>query len=427
MTHIVFRQREVIGQRQARGLIRHNANQCVLHAAGKAMYLGNAFMTTYYLAKGLDHTDIYTLQMLLYAAGFLAGLPIGRLADKYGSRSVLMFGTCLAVLQSIPFAFASSFWQFAPWLVLIGIQLATWANSGHALMDFSVNTLHVARAAGTRKDEATQELRRRLYERFLTHETRAHGIGYAAGILAGNGLYVLWGMRAPFLAQPFLYALCLVPVFRMRRPPMVESVPTMRLGDMWVTAWDTLRDRRVRSVALLTVFANCVSLTCFWELQPRMQMAGIGKHHFMWGYLAYAIITTVIAQRCSWLVERQRLGWAVVVALNILGALAAGFTVGWIGVVGLFAIVIAGTVLVGRLTSTFLRDALPAARTNRNVELSVVSTISVAASGAVGLGFGKCVDHFGLHASLSVFALLVVVVGLLAFASFSRAMPRAKG
>lgn len=116
----------------------------------------------------------------------------------------------------------------------------------------------------------------------------------------------------------------------------------------------------------------------------------------------------------------------IVVGLNISGLAAAGFTTGWAGVVGLFAIVIADTVLAARLTSTFLRDTLPSARINRNVELSVISTISVAISAAVGLGFGKCVDHFGLHTSLSTFAVAVFVTGMLAFIGFTRAVSRVK-
>lgn len=309
MTQAVSERYTPVDQSKARRLIRHNQQQCVLFAAGKAMYLGNTFTTTYYLAKGLNHADIYLLQVFLYIASFLAGLPLGRLADKRGSRFVLVLGTVLAVVQSTLFAFAESFWQFAPLLMLVGVQLATWANNSHALMDFSINCLEATQVVGTHKDRAAKELHRRLYERFLARETRAHGMGYALGVLIGNGLFAAWDIRAPFLAQPFLYVLCLLPALRMQQPPMVKSQAVMRFRDMWAAGCDTLRDRKIRSLTLLAVFANCVALTCFWELQPRMEMAGIKEQHFMWGYLAYAFVTTAIARHCSWLVKRQHLGW----------------------------------------------------------------------------------------------------------------------
>ena len=210
----------------------------------------------------------------------------------------------------------------------------------------------------------------------------------------------------------------------MKRPPQAQTSEVMGISQTLSVVVKTLQDRKIRVVVWLAVFANSLGLTYFWELQPRMAIAGVDEEQYLWGYLVYGVAITVLAKPCSRLVKRQYLGWAVVVGLNIFGALAAGFTTGWLGVVGLFGIVITSTVLVMRLTSTFLRNALPDERTNRNLEQSGISTLSVVMSAIVGLGFGRCVDVFGLQVSLAWLGAAVAVIGLLLFANFNRAMKR---
>jgi len=115
----------------------------------------------------------------MYAIGrFMADIPVGVLADRYGRKMLMIGGTVILAICSFLNATAVEFWQFLAYRLLEGIGAAMWITSRQALL----------------ADILRPEERGRILSYFSSFML----IGAAAGPTVGGLVASTWGIRAPF-------------------------------------------------------------------------------------------------------------------------------------------------------------------------------------------------------------------------------------
>ena len=122
---------------------------------------------------------LVSLAISMYAIGrFLADIPVGILADRYGRKPLMIGGTVLLIISSFLNATAVEFWQFLAYRLLEGIGAAMWITSRQALL----------------ADILRPEERGRILSYFSSFML----IGSAAGPTVGGLVASTWSIRAPF-------------------------------------------------------------------------------------------------------------------------------------------------------------------------------------------------------------------------------------
>jgi MFS transporter, DHA1 family, multidrug resistance protein len=127
----------------------------------------------------------------MYAIGrFMADIPVGVLADKYGRKPLMIGGTIILAICSFLNATAVEFWQFLAYRLLEGIGAAMWITSRQALL----------------ADILRPEERGRILSYFSSFML----IGSAAGPTVGGLVATTWGIRAPFYIYTVVSVISLV-------------------------------------------------------------------------------------------------------------------------------------------------------------------------------------------------------------------------
>ncbi|MCX6647786.1 MAG: MFS transporter [Candidatus Bathyarchaeota archaeon] len=115
----------------------------------------------------------------MYAIGrFLADIPVGILADRYGRKPLMIGGTVLLIISSFLNATAVEYCQFLAYRLLEGVGAAMWITSRQALL----------------ADILRPEERGRVLSYFSSFML----IGSAAGPTVGGLVASTWSIRAPF-------------------------------------------------------------------------------------------------------------------------------------------------------------------------------------------------------------------------------------
>jgi multidrug resistance protein len=137
---------------------------------------------------------LVSLAISMYAIGrFIADIPVGVLADRFGRKPLMIWGTIIIAISSFLNATAVEFWQFLVYRLLEGVGAAMWITSRQALL----------------ADILRPEERGRILSYFSSFIL----IGSAAGPTVGGIVASAWNIRAPFYIYTTVSVISLVLTF----------------------------------------------------------------------------------------------------------------------------------------------------------------------------------------------------------------------
>jgi multidrug resistance protein len=125
-----------------------------------------------------------SLAISMYAIGrFLADVPTGVAADRFGRKPIMVLGTILLTAASFLNALATSFWEFLLYRLIQGFGSSMWMTGRTALLADILRPEERGRVMG-------------YFQAFML-------IGSSAGPTIGGIVAAIWDLRAPF----YFYAL----------------------------------------------------------------------------------------------------------------------------------------------------------------------------------------------------------------------------
>lgn len=390
------------------GLGRHNWRMIMIIQAAWACFLNTSIMSTYYTKEmGLSNTQVYALQATWALIATLGTTVGGWLADRYGIRKVMLWGVVVHVTQAAYFSTCRAFWQFEIALVITGIQAA--------LLGGTCDTLCTA---SLRRTVAAPDQREELFKQYQRVVSRVRALAFIVATLAGNALATHIDMRLPSILQVVVNLVPLIAVWRVVEPR--EPAPHLTLNTIRKQLRVMLADRPdVRWAVASYVITGATSIAGFWLVQPYMTDVGVDTSSFGWIYAAQSVCIALF----TWLTKALQhaapvVMWGVLAATTSLGALGAGLTGNYFGIV----LALAGFALFRACSvaclATYLYKRLGEDDVTRSIDISIVDAIQTLVFGAVGVGVGYVADSASPQTAYAVigggcFILnLVALVGL---------------
>ena len=201
--------------------------------------------TACFLARGLSMSQILVLSAVYFAGTALLGIPLARLADRWGYRRALVV---------------------AAGALALGAAFAAFAH-GHGLFIAA----QIALAAGAALDSGTdsaylfQHLDRRgaTLDQYRRHEARSASVklcGNVAGFAVG-GLLASWSPALPFAAGALFAAAAALFATRLDGAPAAAAVRTARISDSVRALFSAADLRRLLVLAALCAAMARVALS----------------------------------------------------------------------------------------------------------------------------------------------------------------------
>lgn len=229
---------------------------------------------------GVSLLAILGVANLMQLAFGLAAVPAGRLADRYGSRSMLLLaaGGCTASLVAV--ALAPSFWMLSAALVTLGVSAGIYHPSGLSLLSRGVSAHEQGRVLGI------------------------HGVGGNLGAAiapAWSAMFATqWGWRYGFAAAAVLSVGCLALTATL---PNVKVAPAVHrhgeptsLRDLLVSLRQLWQSRQLRWLLISTTAGGFVyqGVVTFLPLHLAQSSGGMLNASLL---MSVVLIAGIVAQR----------------------------------------------------------------------------------------------------------------------------------
>ncbi|MBS7637408.1 MFS transporter [Candidatus Bathyarchaeota archaeon] len=147
------------------------------------MSLVSPILPIYARSYGVSYA-LASLAISMYAIGrFIADIPTGMAADRFGRKPIMVLGTILLTVTSFLNALASSFWEFLSYRLIQGVGSSMWMTGRTALLADMLKPEERGRVMG-------------YFQAFML-------IGSSAGPTIGGIVAAIWDLRTPF----YFYAL----------------------------------------------------------------------------------------------------------------------------------------------------------------------------------------------------------------------------
>ena len=269
------------------------------------------------VSRGLDYTEIFTLESILALVLFLVDIPSSAWADRYDRKWMLVLGHAAAVMSVLFFAWARPFWMFAVSYALSGVGIAILSG---------VESAYVYDLC---KAFDGQEHSTRVYAWLNAAEQCATLLSFPLGSWLAMHSYVLAVYATAAANAVGLFLVLLMPAQRVRgNQGQEDDQRVTNQRSALVSAWNFIVSN---PRLLLLAFAGPAVWVVFngfnYLNQPLFVRAGLPVHDFGWVMAAGSLSAMAI----SLLVGRvnQRFGFMGPIVASTLAMSAAFACMAW--------------------------------------------------------------------------------------------------
>ncbi len=238
---------------------RQNAKWLTYLAPFRALSVSAAYLTPFFLAKGLSLSEVFLLQSVFSLAFVLWELPSGYVADRFGRAFCIKLSAPIATLAMVAYGFSSHFWQFVVWELLLAI-----ANGLISGVDTSL--LYDSLKADGRENE------------YVKLSQRINALGFAATGAAVPLAIVLVhfaGLSATLVADGVLTGLGMIFSFKLVEAPRFNgSQEAVRLS-AWHAMKQLARNLEARWLVTLGAALSTATYLGFWLSAPYYESVGV--------------------------------------------------------------------------------------------------------------------------------------------------------
>ncbi len=244
---------------------KQNARWLKRLALFRQLPLSAAYLTPFFLEKGLSLSEIFLLQSVFSLAVVLLEVPSGYFADRYGRAFSIKLSAPLAATAMIAYGFSDQFWQFAACELLLAVANSMLSGVDTALL---VDSL---KADGHGEAEYTRQAR------------RIDCLGYLATGLAvpvSFGLVHFYGVSAAIIADGLLVAIGARYAWRLVEAPQLSQPQEAQSISAWQAICSLARSREARWLVVLGSTLSTATYLGFWISAPYYQTLGIPVVYF---------------------------------------------------------------------------------------------------------------------------------------------------
>ena len=260
------------------------------------------------IALFYNHHGLNDFQMLVVQGTFSLSIvvfeiPSGYIADLWGRKNTLIFGTICGSLGYIVYSCTSTFWGFIAAELILGIGESFVSGADSAMLYDSL--VHI-----------------RSTEKYLKLEGRITAVGSFAETIAssiGGALAVFAGLRAPFIAQAFVASIGIPAALTLIEPSRQMITQKASLAHVIsIFRASLFHDLRLSSALVLSSIAGCATLTMAWVAQLLFVHHHLSEINttILWVSLNLCVaLISLFAAHIHGLLGSKAVFWAIIIAL----------------------------------------------------------------------------------------------------------------
>jgi len=253
---------------------KQNAKWLTYYAPFKSLSISAAYLTPFFLQRGLSLSGVFLLQSIFSLAFLLWEIPSGYIADRFGRALSIKLSAPIVGLAMIAYGFSSHYWQF----VVLELILAL---AGGLISGIDTALLIDSLRADGREAEFVK----------LSQRINAFGFGATAlGVPIAVILVTYVSVGSTLVADGVLALIGSVFAFKLvEAPHFNSSQEALRLS-----AWHAMKklghSAEARWLVVLGSVLNAATYLAFWLSAPYYQSMGI----------PVVLFSVVLAVRSLW-------------------------------------------------------------------------------------------------------------------------------
>jgi MFS family permease len=288
---------------------KHNAKWLTYFAPFRTLSISAAYLTPFFLEKGLSLSQVFLLQSIFSVALLLWELPSGYIADQIGRAFSIKLSAPIAAVALILYGFSDRFWQFVVLELVLALANGLISGIDTALLLDSL-------IADDRRDE------------FVKLKRRMNSAGYAAtavGVPIAVVLVHFSGIDATLVADGVLAGVGVFFALKLVEAPKYSADQE----EQRLSAWHSIRElgsnTEVRWLVVLGAALSSSTYLAFWLSAPYYSSMGVPV-------VLFSVVLAIRSLWKAWLsrrhtqkrhVERNMIAYALL-ALLVYLAMASG-------------------------------------------------------------------------------------------------------
>lgn len=238
------------------------------------LYMPISFL--YYIENDFSEFEYLTLHAIYSGVIAISEVPSGYIADVWGRKQALTWGTFFGVLGFSVYSFTGGLWFFLIAEILLGIGHSLLSGADSAML---YDTL----------------LERKQEKKYIKHEGYITALGNLSEVSASLfvSLIVLSTYRHYFQIQTLIAFTGFLASLFLIEPKIHEKKLSGNMKDIInIIVFTFTKNPRLRNLLIFSSIIGFASLSMAWLSQPLLREIGINESHF--GY-SWAILNLLVA------------------------------------------------------------------------------------------------------------------------------------
>lgn len=234
-------------------------------------------LVLFYNENHLSMKDVLVLQGIYSISIVALEIPSGYMADLWGRKKTIVFGSILGFAGYLIYCFSYGFWGFMYAEIILGIGQSFISGADSALLFESLA-----------KDNK-QELYVKYEGRLASFGNLAEAVaGIAGGLLAGVSL------RFPFYAQAIVAFIAVPASLMLSEPASIKHIANKYKYIFDIIKYSLFENVKLRWNIIFSSIVGCSTLTMAWFVQPFMKELNVQISWFgvIWTFLNLSVAVT---------------------------------------------------------------------------------------------------------------------------------------
>jgi MFS family permease len=378
---------------------RNNAKWLTYFAPFRALSISAAYLTPFFLQKGLHLSQIFLLQSIFSVACLLWELPSGYIADRFGRAFSIKLSAPIAGLAMIGYGLSGQFWEFVIWELVLALASGLVSGIDTALL------LDSLKADGREKE-------------FVKRSQRMNAVGFGATAIGVPIAFVLVkyvSISSTLVVDGLLtFVGAFFTLKLVEAPRFNESEEEVRLS-AWHAVKQLGRNAEARWLIVLGSTLSTATYLGFWLSTPYYQEMGI----------PVILFSSILAARSLWKawlshrfiqehhVERNMIVYAFLAGLVYIGMATGQLWLVWVVLGHDVVQALQGQPITAQLNAHIHHEY----RATMNSLVNLVQRLVYALAGPL---VGWLIDATNLHVGFLVTGCLCSFVAFVAIARLRR-------
>lgn len=276
----------------------------------------------FYQSNDMGMHEIFVLKAIYSVAIVTMEIPSGWMADVWGRRKTLIFGSLLGSAGFLMYSFSYGFWAFAAAEIILGI--------GHSFVSGADSALLFDSLKADNKGD-----------KYVMHEGRITSAGNFAEAFAGiaGGFLAAISLRTPFYFQFAVATIAIPAAFALVEPKIQVTEHIHSIKKITQNIFKTLSlNRDLRIAVLLSSLSGTATLTFAWLVQPFFKAIDLPVEMFgiFWTALNLTVgVSSVFAYKAEIFLGRKKT-LLFIILLLAAGYVSSGIAINYWGITFLF-------------------------------------------------------------------------------------------